>query len=109
MTRHDLEKMTVVKLREEALKFPELSGVHGMKKEELIDALAKLMGLPEEEKPKKKVKGKKGQTKEGLKKKIKALKGKRAEAIQVKDAKGLKIARKKIKRLKRAIRKIKAA
>ena len=58
MTRHDLEKMTVIKLREEALKYSELSGVHGMKKSELVDALAKLMGLPEEETSKKKAKGK---------------------------------------------------
>ena len=35
-----LERMTVVKLREEALKVPELSGVRGMSKEELVRALA---------------------------------------------------------------------
>ena len=35
-----LERMTVIKLREEALKIPELSGVRGMSKEQLIRALA---------------------------------------------------------------------
>ena len=109
MTRHELQKMTVVKLREEALKYPDLTGVHGMKKAELVDALAKLMGLPEEEKTHKKVKVKKGQSKQNLKKTIQGLKEKRAEAIKSKDAKDLKLTRKKIKRLKRALRKMAAA
>jgi hypothetical protein len=109
MTRHELEKMTVVKLREEALKYPDLTGVHGMKKAELIDALAKLMGLSEEEKPKKKVKGKKVDKKGNLKKRIKSLKEKRVEALKAKDAKSLKIVRKKIKCAKRKLRKLVAA
>ncbi|MGA1842321.1 MAG: transcription termination factor Rho [bacterium] len=109
MTRHELEKMTVVKLREEALKYPELTGVHGMKKAELIKALAELMGLPEEEIPKKKVKVKKGNTKGGLKKVIKSLKEKRSEALKAKDAKALKIVRKRIKSAKRKLRKLVAA
>ena len=109
MTRHELEKMTVVKLREEALKYPELTGVHGMKKEELIKAIAELMGLPEEETTKKKVKGKKVKTKGGFKKVIKSLKKKRSEALKANDAKGLKIVRKKIKSAKRKLRKLAAA
>lgn len=109
MTRHELEKMTVVKLREEALKYPELTGVHGMKKIELVEELAKLMGLPEEETSKKKVKGKKRKTKGGLKKVIKSLKEKRSEALKANDAKDLKIVRKKIKSAKRKLRKLAAA
>jgi hypothetical protein len=109
MTRHELEKMTVVKLREEALKYPELTGVHGMKKAELINELARLMGLPEEEIPKKKVKVKKGKTKGSLKKDIRSLKEKRAEALKAKDARGLKIVRKKIKYAKRRLKKLAAA
>lgn len=109
MTRHELEKMTVVKLREEAIKYPELTGVHGMKKAELVYELAKLMGLPEEETPKKKVKVKKGKTKGSLKKVIRSLKEKRSEALQAKDAKSLKIVRKKIKSAKRKLRKLVAA
>lgn len=109
MTRHELEKMTVVKLREEAVKYPELTGVHGMKKDELITELAKFMGLPEEEKVKEKPKAKKGVSKKDLKKKILSLKEKRAEAIQAKDAKTLKIIRKRLKRTKRSLRKLAAA
>ena len=80
-----------------------------MKKAELIEVLAKLMGLPEEEKPKKKVKSKKGVSKAGLKQKIRLLKEKRAEAIQSKDSKNLKIVRKKIKKAKRSLKKLAAA
>ncbi|MBN2372574.1 transcription termination factor Rho [bacterium] len=109
MTRHELEKMTVVKLREEAMKYSELTGVHGMKKEELVGALAQLMGLPEEEKPKKKQKVKKDVSKKDLKKDILSLKGKRDEAIQAKDGKTLKRIRKRIKKAKRSLRKLAVA
>ena len=109
MTRHELERMTVLKLREEALKYPELTGVHGMKKTELVDALAQLMGLPEEEGSKKKLKVKKGETKGSLKKSINSLKKKRVEALQSKDAKALKIVRKKIKSAKRKLKKLAVA
>jgi hypothetical protein len=43
----DLEKMTVLKLREEALKYREIVGVHGKNKEQLIDEIAKALGHPE--------------------------------------------------------------
>ncbi len=46
-----LEKMTVKELREIALQIPEIQGVHGMNKEELISALKKIYGI--EEKPRK--------------------------------------------------------
>jgi RAB protein geranylgeranyltransferase component A len=39
MNYQDLEKMTVVKLREEASKLEDVKGVSGMKKEELIHLL----------------------------------------------------------------------
>ncbi len=41
----DLEKMTVLKLREEALKFPQIEGVHGKNKEQLMDEIAKALGI----------------------------------------------------------------
>jgi len=110
MTRHELEKMTVVKLREEALKYSELTGVHGMKKAELVDALARILGLPEEEHHRKTIKGKKEKpSKQSLKKKVSTLKEKRSEAIAAKDTRALKIARKRIKRLKRTLRKLAVA
>ncbi len=46
-----LEKMTVKELREIALQIPEIQGVHGMNKEELISVLKKVYGI--EEKPRK--------------------------------------------------------
>ena len=109
MTRHELEKMTVGKLREEALKYSELTGVHGMKKAELINELARIFGLPDEEKAPKKKRVKKGLTKESIKKEIKSLKKKRAEALEAKDSKGLKRIRREIKRSKRELRKLVAA
>ena len=40
MERTELEEMTAPKLRELALeKYPEINGVSGMKKEELVDAI----------------------------------------------------------------------
>lgn len=42
-----LEKMTIKELRELALQIPEISGVHGMNKEELISALKKVYGIEE--------------------------------------------------------------
>jgi hypothetical protein len=44
MERKDLEKMTVLKLREEALKYPEIVGVHGKNKEQLMDEIGKALG-----------------------------------------------------------------
>ena len=41
----DLEKMTVLKLREEALKFREIQGVHGKNKEQLMDEIANALGI----------------------------------------------------------------
>jgi cell division protein FtsX len=45
MDYHELEKMTVIKLREEAKKFPDLKGVTAMKKEELVHALVEHLGI----------------------------------------------------------------
>ena len=41
----DLEKMTVLKLREEALKYSQIKNVHGKNKEELIEEIANALGL----------------------------------------------------------------
>jgi hypothetical protein len=47
-TEKPLEKMTVKALREMAKEIPEISGVHGMKKEELIVAINEVRGAKEE-------------------------------------------------------------
>jgi hypothetical protein len=41
----DLEKMTVLKLREEALKYPQIKGVHGKHKEELMEEIANALQI----------------------------------------------------------------
>ena len=67
----DLEKMTVLKLREEALKFPQIEGVHGKNKEQLMDEIAKALSI---EKPHTHFGEKIVHTKSDLKHKIEALK-----------------------------------
>jgi hypothetical protein len=94
-----LIKMTVKDLREIAKEIPEISGVHGMKKDELIDALREIKGIEDE--------GPKAKKTEGignLKQKIKALKVKRQEALAAKDKKLATIYRRKISRLKKKTR-----
>lgn len=101
-----LEKLTTTKLRELALAhYPQIVGVSGMKKEELVEAIKKVeveLGLREPEK-------KKGDVLEAkdLKKIIKGLKVKKAEVLAAKDKTQLKTVRTKIKRLKRRIKKMK--
>ena len=41
----DLEKMTVLKLREEALKYPQIKGVHGKHKEQLMEEIANALQI----------------------------------------------------------------
>lgn len=93
-----LTKMTVKDLREVAKEIPEISGVHGMKKEELIDALRAVKGI-EAETPKAKAKNV-GE----LKSQIKLLKVKRQQAVEAKDKKMATIFRRRIARLKKKTR-----
>ena len=56
MEEKDLEKLTATELRELALKqYPDITGVHAMKKEELIAAIHKARGEAVKETKKKKV------------------------------------------------------
>jgi hypothetical protein len=109
MERADLEKMTVIKLREYALeKHPGIEGVSGMQKEDLIEATiaeeVKLGLRPTEPKGA----AAPAPPKAGdLKAKIRALKADRDKALAGKDGAGLKTIRTKMKRLKRQIRKLK--
>ena len=70
-----LEKMTVTDLREIAKEIPDIVGVHGMKKVELIAAIKKSKGIRDE--PVKKSDASLGE----IKKKIKAIKAQRQAAI----------------------------
>ena len=102
----ELEKMTVVKLREEALKHTQISGVRGKTKAQLMDELAVVLGI---EKPQHHFTEKVVHTKESLKKAIRDLKHKRDELIRARDHKALHDVRREMHRLKHTIRKIEAA
>jgi excinuclease UvrABC ATPase subunit len=108
--RAELERLTAPKLRELALeKYPAITGVSGMKKEELVEAILAeevRMGLrPKEE-------GRQATAVMGvgqLKAAIRALKKSRDSASQGKDKTGLVTARLRIKRMKRRLRKLREA
>jgi uncharacterized lipoprotein NlpE involved in copper resistance len=93
-----LDKMTVKELRDVAKQLPEISGVHGMNKSELLSAIQKARGIKEE--PKKKTDASVFE----IKKKIKALKAEREVALNNDDKKMAKICRRRITRLKRKTR-----
>jgi hypothetical protein len=94
-----LDKMTVKELKEIALSTPEIKGVHGMNKQDLLIAIKKVRGI--EEAPKKTASA---SVKE-LKHKINALKADRRAVLEAKDARMAKIFRRRISRLKKKTRK----
>jgi hypothetical protein len=95
-----LERMTVVKLREEALKIPDMSGVRGMNKEELVRALAAAYKIDLS------TRRRGGAEKSTLKKQIRELRGKIAEAIQTKQKTDLRKLRRHVKHLKAQTRRL---
>ena len=97
-----LEKMTVKELRELAKDIPGITGVHAMKKDELISEIKATKGIKDEP-----VKKTGGNTRE-LKLKIKALKAERQAALEAKDKKKATIFRRRISRLKKKTRKVAA-
>jgi hypothetical protein len=97
-----LEKMTVKELREIAKDMPGLTGVHAMKKEELISGIKEAKGIKDEP-----LKNAVGSTRE-LKQKIKALKAERQAALEAKDKKKATIFRRRISRLKKKTRNVAA-
>ncbi|MFQ5692766.1 MAG: hypothetical protein ACE5IM_06960 [Nitrospinota bacterium] len=114
MEKRDLEKMTVTKLREEALKYPDqIESVHGMKKEELVSALMKVLAIPEPEEERKpaptKPARKAARSKAEIKRDIRALKEERRKALEAGDGKAARLFRRRIHNLKRRTRKMAAA
>ena len=101
----DLEKMTVVKLRDEALKFPQIEGVHGKNKERLMDEIADVLGI---DRPHVHFTENVVHTKSDLKHQIHDLKSKREELVAAHDYKTLHDVRRQIHELKHTIRKIEA-
>ena len=94
-----LAKMTAKELKDVALEIPEISGVHGMNKAELVAAIKAARGIIEET-------GKKtSASARQLKEKIQALKTAREGALQAKDKKMASVYRRRISRLKKKTRK----
>jgi len=93
-----LSKMTTPELKEMAKGIEGVSGVHGMKKEELIDALRKSKGIVASAAPKG------GASLRKLKSRIRTLKANRGAAIEAQDRKRAAICRRRISRLKKKSR-----
>jgi hypothetical protein len=105
MELRDLQKMTVVKLREEALKHEGLVGVHAMDKEQLITALAPRLGI-DLEAATKVARAKFAGDKTALKQEIRVLKAQRDTALAEHDSAIVKQVRQRIKRHKRILRRL---
>lgn len=93
-----LEKMTAKELRELASSMPEITGVHGMNKPELISAIKKARGIEDTSTKKD------ASSVREIKKKIKKLKAEREKLLEKDDAKMAAIYRKRIIRLKKKSR-----
>jgi hypothetical protein len=94
-----LEKMTAKELRDVALTIPEITGVHGMNKEEVLAAVKKARGIKE-------APIKKGdRSMRQLKEKVKELRGKKVEFREKNDKKAINQLRRRISRLKKKTRK----
>ena len=101
----DLEKMTVPKLREEALKFPQIESVHGKDKAQLMNELANILGV---QKPHVRFSEKIVHTKTDLKHRLHELKAERDKLVAEHDHSRLHAVRREMHTLKHAIRKIEA-
>ena len=98
--------MTAVELRELALKeYPNLTGVHALKKEELVLAIRQARGEVIKEIKKKKTAGKVKADKKEIKKRLRQLKEKKNELLAGGSKKDLIRLRRRIKRLKRLTQK----
>jgi len=101
MDWHELEKMKVTDLREMAKEKLGIEGTSGMHKDQLVEALAKDMGIA---KPHKVAQG--GVEKTKIKQQIRALKEKRSEALLAHDHAALHTIRHEIHKQKRKLRKM---
>jgi protein-arginine kinase activator protein McsA len=94
-----LEKMTAKELREVAIEMPEITGVYGMNKAELINAIKLAKGIELES-------GKKTDSKvREIKKKIKEVKAKLETLLESNDNKMAAIYKRRIIKLKKKTRK----
>jgi protein-arginine kinase activator protein McsA len=93
-----LAKMTATELKEIAKGIEGVSGVHGMKKDELIVVLRKSKGIAAA------AAKKSDASLRAIKKSIRSMKTKRAAALEAQDRKQAAICRRKIARLKKKAR-----
>ncbi len=94
-----LDKMTATELRKFAMDTGEISGVHGMNKEELLTAIKEAKGIKDEGKHTEKV------SMRDLKEKAAAMRAKKLEAIGAKEPQAkIDILRKKANRMKKRTR-----
>lgn len=109
--RADLEKLTAPKLRELAnATFPDITGVSGMKKEELIEAIVAeeiRLGLRPKQPERQQATSAMGAGQ--LKTAIRDLTASRKAAVEQKNSAALKLARLQVKRMKRRLRKLREA
>lgn len=99
MDYQELQKTTVSRLRELAKEYPDVTGVSGMRKEQLVDTLADRMGI---DKPHKVAVG---VDKASIKAQIRDLKKVRDQAIQAKDKGKMVSTRRELHQLRRQLRK----
>lgn len=99
-----LDKMTVVELREIAKEIPGVTGVHAMKKEEVLAAIKEYRGIVDEKPVRKKV-TKVGLSIKELKEKTAQLRQEKESARAAKDMKRVGMLRRRINRLKKKTRK----
>lgn len=95
-----LDRMTAKELREVALKIPEITGVHGMNKGELLSAIKETRGIVDEQAKKS------GVSTRQIKKKIQELRVLKAQANESKDTAKAKMLRRRISRLKKKTRRV---
>lgn len=93
-----LDRMTAKELREAALKIPEITGVHGMNKTELLASIKKARGIVDEKTAKSDVSIRQ------IKEKIRTFKGQKAEAYENEDKVKAVILKRRINRLKKRTR-----
>ncbi len=102
-----IDKMTAPELREIAKEIPGVTGVHAMKKAELLAVVKEARGIEEEAPKKKRVKAaKKVHTVKELKGKIAVLKEEKKKAREAKDGKKVDELRRRISRMKKLSRKV---
>jgi hypothetical protein len=103
-----IEKMTAKELREVALEIPGVTGVHAMKKEQLLEIVKEYRGIADEGPAKKSKKKRVRPTAnvKALKEKIARLREEKETAREAEDHKKVNIFRRRINRLKKQTRKV---